>query len=137
MLVVTAHLCMAINLYKECRGASDRECQLVNRVVMNRMRETDEDACSVIFDKNQFSWTKHNPEKLQFASYNEMIDYYKLNDSVQLMRAFDNVDKSLDGDNDLKTSARMTHYYDRSIRPAWAKGMQIAYRTKNFIFLKA
>ena len=31
-----------------------------------------------------------------------MIAYYKLNDSAQLMRAFDNVDKSQDDNNDLK-----------------------------------
>lgn len=134
MLIVSAHLCMAINLYKECRGASDKECQLINRVVINRMHETNQDACSVIFEKSQFSWTKKSPKKLQFNNYSDMIAYYKLNDSVQLMRAFDNVDKSQDDNNDLKTSANMTHYHDRSIAPKWANHMQVAYRTKNFVF---
>ena len=59
MLIVSAHLCMAINLYKECRGASDKECQLINRVVINRMHETNQDACSVILKKSiQFGLRK-------------------------------------------------------------------------------
>jgi hypothetical protein len=128
---------MAINLYKECRGASDKECQLINRVVINRMHSTNKDACSIIFEKNQFSWTKRYPKNLNFASYDDMIAYYRLNDSVQLMRAFDNVDKSRDEQSTLKTSIKMNHYYDRSIHPKWARKMPIAYRTKYFVFLNA
>ena len=135
MLVVSAHLCMAINLYKECRGTSNKECQLINRVVINRMHDTQKDACSVIFAKNQFSWTRKNPKKLHFTRYSDMVAYYKLKDNAQLMRAFDNVDKSEDESSPLVTSATMTHYYDKSIAPKWAQRMQVAYRTKNFVFL--
>ena len=136
MLVVSAQLCMAINLYKECRGASDRECQLVNRVVINRMHETHKDACRVIFAKNQFSWTKKTPQKLKFNSYDQMVSYYKLRDSTQLVRAFNNVSKSKQNKN--YVSNTMTHYYDKSIsQPKWAYKMQVAYQTKNFIFYNA
>jgi len=138
MLVVTANLCMAINLYKECRSASDKECQLVNRVVINRMHDTNQDACNVVFAKNQFSWTNATPKKLKFKSYSDMIAYYKLNDTAQLIRAFDNVNKSENGNNSLHTASNMTHYYDKSIaQPKWAQRMQVAYRTKNFIFYNA
>lgn len=137
MLIVSAHLCMAINLYKECRGASDRECQLINRVVINRMQDNDHDACETIFAKKQFSWTKKTAKKLQFANYHDMVHYYQLNDSTQLIRAFYNVDKSLDNNNPLKTSSTMIHFYDRSITPKWATSMEVAYRTKYFIFLNA
>jgi hypothetical protein len=128
---------MAINLYKECRGASDRECQLVNRVVINRMHVANQDACSVIFEKNQFSWTRTTPKKLQFNNYSEMIAYYKLNDSAQLMRAFDNVDKSQEAITGNQTLSSITHYYDRSLkhRPKWAAAMSVAYKTRNFIFV--
>ncbi len=138
MLIVSAHLCMAINLYKECRGASDKECQLINRVVINRIHDSKQDACSVIFQKNQFSWTKFAPKKLQFASYRAMISYYKIKDSGQLRRAFNNVDKSQDENNPLRTAANMIHFYDKSVsRPRWARNMTVAYNTKNFIFYNA
>lgn len=137
MLIVSAHLCMAINLYKECRGASDRECQLVNRVVINRMQDSNQNACSVIFAKHQFSWTKQTPKKLQFKSYADMIAYYKIKDTAQLMRAFNNVDKSQEQNSHLKTASNMIHFYDRSIQPKWANGMEVAYRTKKFVFLNA
>jgi hypothetical protein len=135
MLLVTASLCMAINLYKECRGASDKECQLVNRVVMN---DTNQSACSVIFAKNQFSWTKSTPEKLQFKSYSDMLAYYKIGDNAQLIRAFKNMNNSEDKDNQLKVSDNMIYYYDKSIaKPKWAQRMQVAYSTKKFIFYNA
>lgn len=139
MLVVSAHLCMAINLYKECRGTSDKECQLINRVVINRMHDNNQDACSVIFAKGQFSWTRKTPQKLQFDNYQEMINYYKVYDSAQLMRAFNNVDKSQDENNNLKTADNMLFYYDRTlkVKPRWAHKMQVAYATKNFVFCKA
>ncbi len=138
VLVVSAQLCMAINLYKECRGASDKECQLINRVVINRMHDTGQSACDVIFEKNQFSWTRQTPKKLNFTSYSQMINYYKLKDSVQLVRAFYNVNKSQEDASFQNISQAMTHYYDKSIeRPRWARDMQVAFQTKNFIFFNA
>lgn len=138
MLVVTANLCMAINLYKECRSASDKECQLVNRVVINRMHETKQGACNVIFARNQFSWTNQTRKRLNFKNYSEMIAYYKISDTTQLVRAFDNVIKSQDNQQALLVSRNMTYYYDKSIStPKWAQHMQVAYRTKNFIFYNA
>ena len=140
MLIVSAQLCMAINLYKECRGTSDKECQLINRVVVNRMQQSNQDACSVIFEKNQFSWTKKTPKKLQFENYQEMTSYYKIYEADQLARAFDNVDKSQNDNSSIQTTAsNMTHYADRSLhnQPKWAHRMQVAYQTKYFVFYKA
>jgi spore germination cell wall hydrolase CwlJ-like protein len=131
---------MAINLYKECRGTSDKECQLINRVVINRMQQSNQDACSVIFEKNQFSWTKKTPKKLQFENYQEMTSYYKIYEADQLARAFDNVDKSQNDNSSIQTTAsNMTHYADRSLhnQPKWAHRMQVAYQTKYFVFYKA
>lgn len=135
MLIVSAQMCMAINLYKECRGTSDKECQLINQVVINRMQQTDQDACSVIFEKGQFSWTRNTPQKLEFKSYKEMIAYYKINEPEQLVRAFSNVEKSQKNNTNLKT-ANITHYYDKSLKkqPIWAKNMTVAYDTKHFVF---
>ncbi|AUR51489.1 cell wall hydrolase [Aquella oligotrophica] len=138
MLVVTASLCMAINLYKECRSASDKECQLVNRVVINRMHDSHKTACDIIFAKNQFSWTNSTQKKLQFNSYNDMLAYYKIDDSTQLVRAFENINKSQDQSNQFKTPDNMIYYYDKSIvQPRWAQHMQVAYKTKKFIFYNA
>lgn len=141
MLVVSMQMCMSINLYKECRGTSDKECQLINRVVVNRMQQTNKDACSVIFDKGQFSWTRKTPKKLEFNDYNEMAKYYNIKEPSQLMRAFDNVDKSLADDSDTAEQApkNMTFYYDKSLasQPKWARRMTVAYKTRHFIFCNA
>lgn len=138
MFLVSPTLCMAINLYQECRSASDKECQLINRVVINRMHDTGRDACNVIFEKNQFSWTRNFPEKLQFNSYSEMLAYYKLKNSAQLIRAFNNVYTSEEDSKDIKISSKMRHYNDLSIgTPSWAKYMHVAFRTQKFVFYNA
>lgn len=139
MLVVSAQMCMAINLYKECRGTSDKECQLINQVVINRMQKTNQDACSVIFEKGQFSWTRSTQKKLKFNSYQEMISYYKINEPEQLIRAFSNVEKSQINNEQSNKSVDMTHYYDKSLKlqPKWAKKMTVAYSTKHFVFYNA
>lgn len=142
MLVVSAQMCMAINLYKECRGTSDKECQLINRVVINRMQQSNKDACSVIFEKGQFSWTRKTPKKLEFNDYSEMVRYYKIKEPQELMRAFDNVDKlqnEYNQDSATTTQKNMTYYYDKSLhkRPKWARTMTVAYRTKHFVFCSA
>lgn len=136
MLVVSAQMCMAINLYKECRGTSDKECQLVNQVVINRMQKTNQDACSVVFEKGQFSWTKNTPKKLKFNSYQEMTSYYKITEPEQLIRSFSNVEKSQVNNEQSNKSVDMTHYYDKSLKtqPKWAKKMTVAYNTKHFVF---
>ena len=103
------------------------------------MHQTNQDACSVVFAKGQFSWTKRTPKKLEFNDYQEMVSYYNIKETDQLMRAFDNVDKSQDESSDLKTSSNMTYYYDKTLRsqPKWAHRMQVAYRTQHFVFCNA
>ena len=104
------------------------------------MQQSNQDACSVIFEKNQFSWTKKTPKKLQFENYQEMTSYYKIYEADQLARAFDNVDKSQNDNSSIQTTASiMTHYADRSLhnQPKWAHRMQVAYQTKYFVFYKA
>ena len=140
MLVLTAQMCMAINLYKECRGTSDHECQMINNVVLNRAYKNNNDACEEIFRPGQFSWTKKTPQKLEFTDYDDMVAYYKINEAGQLARAFDNVNKSIASFSAPNTNKTMTFYYDNTISgnpPAWAKRMSVAYKSKHFIFFNA
>ncbi len=140
MLVLTAQMCMAINLYKECRGTSDKECQMINTVVLNRVHQNDSDACSEIFKSGQFSWTRKKPQKLEFASYNDMVKYYNVTEAGQLARAFDNVNTSLANYQEPTNSKSMTYYYDKSLSnnpPKWANRMTVAYKSKHLVFFNA
>lgn len=61
-MLSSALLCMALNLYHECRGCGLPEQLAVYQVVKNRVRDPryPDNACDVIYDWNhvvQFSWT--------------------------------------------------------------------------------
>ena len=62
-VISVATACLALSVYFESRNQSDIGQQYVAHVVVNRSENND--MCSVVFEKNQFSWTnniKHSGE---------------------------------------------------------------------------
>jgi spore germination cell wall hydrolase CwlJ-like protein len=56
MILESALLCMALNIYHEARGEMIPGQYAVANVTMNRAK-TSENVCRVVTEKNQFSWT--------------------------------------------------------------------------------
>lgn len=52
-------MCMALAIYMEARGEPLRGKQAVAEVVNNRSLAWDRDTCGVVFQRGQFSWTRH------------------------------------------------------------------------------
>jgi len=52
--------CLTLAIYKEARGESNLGQQLVGKVVLNRVEDPyfPDTICKVVYQKNQFSWTK-------------------------------------------------------------------------------
>ena len=48
-----------MTIYYEARGESIAGQQAVAEVVLNRTKQRDKSVCEVVFEPNQFSWTKH------------------------------------------------------------------------------
>jgi spore germination cell wall hydrolase CwlJ-like protein len=59
MLIKSALLCLALNVYFEARGEPIQGQYAVAHVTLNRVKENKSDICSEVFKKNQFSWTAH------------------------------------------------------------------------------
>lgn len=55
-IVSTALLCLALTIYKEARGEPERGQVAVGLVVLNRVKQTNKNACQVITAPAQFSW---------------------------------------------------------------------------------
>jgi spore germination cell wall hydrolase CwlJ-like protein len=55
--------CLAQNIYHEARGEPVSGQLAVAYVTLNRKQDTrfPDTICSVVYQRNQFSWTKHNP----------------------------------------------------------------------------
>lgn len=57
MLIATAAMCLALNLYHEARGEPVMGRYAVALVTMNRAKQDDETVCREVFRPKQFSWT--------------------------------------------------------------------------------
>jgi N-acetylmuramoyl-L-alanine amidase len=110
--------CLAKVIYFEARGEGALGMLAVGHVVMNRIRHRDypDDVCSVVYQKNQFSWTK---TKHRIVS----MTLYKKAESI----AYD----ILTGDTKDPTRGA-TSFHASSVEPSWGK--RIKTRIGNHIF---
>lgn len=53
--------CMATAIYHESRGEDIKGQEMVAKTILNRVsdKKFPSDVCSVVFQKNQFSWSRH------------------------------------------------------------------------------
>jgi len=57
-------LCTALNVYHEARGSTRRDQIGVALVTRNRARHERRSYCSVVWERAQFSWTRHRVRRL-------------------------------------------------------------------------
>lgn len=60
-------------IFFEARGEPDIGKYAVGEVVLNRSEKYDKPICDIVFEANQFSWTKHikHPPSTQSKSWND------------------------------------------------------------------
>jgi spore germination cell wall hydrolase CwlJ-like protein len=59
MLIKSAILCLALNIYFESRGEHIQGQYAVAHVTLNRVKQNKSDICTEVFKKGQFSWTRY------------------------------------------------------------------------------
>ncbi|QTD31478.1 cell wall hydrolase [Pseudomonas fluorescens] len=65
-MVQSALLCLALNIYHEARGEPTKGQIAVAMVTMNRAEWKARNVCEVVYEPNQFSWTRkrdHTPQE--------------------------------------------------------------------------
>lgn len=59
MLIKSAILCLALNIYFEARGEPPQGQYAVAHVTLNRVKQNHSNICTEVFKQGQFSWTRH------------------------------------------------------------------------------
>lgn len=110
--------CLAKNMYFEAKGESMRGQLAVAHVTINRTRSSayPSTVCDVVYQKNQFSWTRTKARIRDFTHYEEIR---KL--------AYDVVQ----GKTKDPTSGAL-HFHNKSVRPSWNKSPKV--KIGNHIF---
>lgn len=137
---VVCWLALSINIYTEAGGEDRRGMEMVSDTVITRVQNEKypDTVCDVVFQPNQFNWTKH----LKTKDFNGLIAYQqslfnkrKFNDKERLafMKASAVAFKSMKPD--YKPKYKYLHFYSGTDKPKWAKGKK-AVRHGNHYFIR-
>jgi spore germination cell wall hydrolase CwlJ-like protein len=69
MFIMTAVMCLALNVYSEARGEPIDGQIAVAQVTMNRAEQVESEVCNTVFEKGQFSWTKDAVQYTKSGAY--------------------------------------------------------------------
>lgn len=132
MLLSTATLCLALNIYHEARGEPlDGQIAVAN-VTMNRAESDRRKVCSVVTEKSQFSWTigavHFTRDKAYLMKHARPTDMKAWKQSLRVAKYV------LNGARDESRGA--TFYHADRVKPKWRLGLQKTRVIGNHIFYK-
>ena len=136
MIVATAALCLALNIFHEARSESIPGQYAVALVTMNRAEGDPKQVCQEVFKRRQFSWTNRGVTKVRggwkFSAKLDPKDEYAWS-LAQKVAAHTLAGKMLD------FTHGSTFYHTTKVKPIWRLAMT---RTKTignhrFYILKA
>lgn len=124
MIVTTALMCLALNVYFEARNQPLAGQVAVAQVTMNRVRSSryPDDVCEVVYDHKQFSW--YWDGKSDMPRDNEAWETAQLVASAVLAGSGH---KELEG---------VTHYHAVYVQPYWSKYMARVVVIGDHVFYK-
>ncbi len=136
MIIESALLCLALNVYHESRGEAIFVQQAIAQVTMTRARQDRNKVCKEVFRPYQFSWanklskeSKKNPMRI----YAKRI---KNPNGFEWKRAIMVAKQALAGKLP-KTYAGATHFYNYNVvNPKWSKHLTYVAHAGPFILMK-
>ena len=109
-MVAEALLCMVLNVYNEARSEPLLGQIAVAETVLNRIDDPrwPDDACSVIYQPYQYSWTLDDP-----GTPTDIVAYHRAKMAVQYALEH--------------RTTTATHYHHEDIVPIWSKHPRMDY----------
>ena len=139
MILETALMCMAFNIYHEANNQSMLGQIAVGQVVMNRVEDSrfPDTVCEVVKEAVTYKNTdKPVLHKCQFSWYCDGKKDEPNYDSKSWSKALKYAVVVLGGDITLDFTDGATHYHATYVRPAWAKTKTRTTRIDRHIFYR-
>ena len=139
MILETALMCMAFNIYHEANNQSMLGQIAVGQVVMNRVEDSrfPDTVCEVVKQAVTYKGTdKPVLHKCQFSWYCDGKKDEPNYDSKSWSKALKYAVVVLGGDITLDFTDGATHYHATYVRPAWAKTKPRTTRIDRHIFYR-
>lgn len=113
-------VCMTNAIYFEARGESEMGRLAVGFVVRNRMIQNKKTACEVVYEKNQFVWTKTIPV---ITNHEVWMDLYQM--SIMIL-----MDEYLD------PTSGAVFFHEKSLDPYWNDSLVKVLEEGNHVFYR-
>ena len=125
MLMTTALICMALNIYHEARDQPLAGQLAVAQVVVNRTLHEDypSSVCSVVKQKHQFSWL-----------WDDISDKPHEKEAWKLSQQ---IAKSVLAGRTTEIVEGATHYHATSVTPGWSKRLERVVKIDKHIFYRS
>ena len=139
MILETAFMCMALNIYHEAKNQSMLGQIAVGQVVMNRVEDTrfPNNVCDVVTQAITYKGTdKPVLHKCQFSWYCDGQKDEPLYNRKEWWNAQEYASIVLSGTIVLDVTEGATHYHATYVRPAWAKTKTRTTRIDRHIFYR-
>ena len=139
MILETAFMCMALNMYHEAKNQSMLGQIAVGQVVMNRVEDTrfPDNVCDVVTEAVTYKGTdKPVLHKCQFSWYCDGQKDEPKYHSEEWWNAQEYASIVLSGTIVLDVTEGATHYHATYVRPAWAKTKTRTTRIDRHIFYR-
>jgi N-acetylmuramoyl-L-alanine amidase len=117
--------CLAMNIYHEARGETEKGKLAVAAVTMNRVKAKyyPNTVCEVVWQRKQFSWTELKPK------------YHTVTDTKAWINAIEIAQLFIDGGN-WPGVGKATHYHTVSVSPNWKDDNQLVAQVGNHLFYR-
>lgn len=128
MIIESAVLCLALNIFHEARGELIPGQYAVAQVTMNRAGGKQRNICREVYKPRAFSWT-HQKVRFKHPSKTNPHAWQTAQRIARIVIA---------GNVNVDLSRGATHYHATHVRPDWSKSPQLV-RTRrigNHIFYK-
>ncbi len=115
--------CLAMNIYHEARGETEKGKLAVAAVTINRVKNKHypNNVCDVVWQRKQFSWTDLK------------LKYQIIKDETAWINALEIAQLFLDG-GDWTGVGKATHYHSLAVSPSWKDNNHLITQVGNHLF---
>ena len=118
MILESAIMCLALNVYWESRGEPTSGQHAVAQVTLNRADWNNEKVCEVVLKRKQFSWTNGLVAKRGGHSYLKKAGLPT--DLMAWLKSYEVAKANLQRQAPMVVGRKVDHYHATRVQPSWS-----------------
>ena len=136
MILETALICLALNIFHESRGEAIVVQQAVAQVTMNRAKQDPDRVCKEVFRPYQFSWANKLSKATKADPHKVVAKRIKKPEGKEWQRSLQIAQQALNGDLVTKFKGA-THFYNvHTDNPKWKWRLHYIAQAGPFVLMK-